>query len=44
MDGDDAPGTLNAELFEEGGGDDGVRGGECVGIKEGAADDAHYYY
>lgn len=32
VDGDDAPRALDAELLEEGGGNDGVRRGECVGV------------
>ena len=41
MDRDDAPGALDAELREEGGGDDGVGGGVRVRVEEGAADDTH---
>lgn len=40
MDWDDAPCTLDAELFEERGCHDGVRGGEGVGVKESATDHA----
>lgn len=40
MDRDDSPRTLDAELLEEGGGNDGVRGREGVGIEERAADHA----
>lgn len=39
MDGDDAPGALDAELFEESCGDDLFGGGEAVGVKEGTADE-----
>ena len=39
VDGDDAPGALDAELFEEGGGHDFVAAGEGVGVEQGAADD-----
>lgn len=39
VDGDDAPGTLDAELLEEGGGDDGCAAGEGVGIEQDAADE-----
>ena len=40
VDRDHAPGALHAELLEEGGGDDGVRGRECVGVEQAAAQDA----
>jgi hypothetical protein len=40
VDRDDAPGTLDAELLEEGCGDDGVAGHEGVGVEKGASDDA----
>ena len=40
MDGNHAPGALDAELFEEGGGGDRVAAGEGVGVEEAAADDA----
>jgi hypothetical protein len=39
MDGDYAPGTLDAELFEEGGGDDGFAAGEGVRIEQDATDE-----
>jgi len=39
VDGDDAPGTLDAELLEEGGGDDGCAAGEGVGIEQDGADE-----
>ena len=39
MDGDDAPGALDAELFEEGRGADGGGAGEGVRIEEDTADD-----
>jgi hypothetical protein len=41
VDGDDAPGALNAELLEEGRGDDGVAAGEGVGVQQRAAEDTH---
>ena len=41
MNWNDSPRALHAELLEEGGGDDGVRGGEGIRIEQGAADDAH---
>jgi len=39
VDRDHAPGALDAELLEEGGGDDGVAGGVSVWIQKRAADD-----
>lgn len=41
MDWDNAPGTLDAELLEEGGGNDGFAGGERVRVEECAADDGN---
>jgi hypothetical protein len=41
MDWDDTPSTLDAELFEECGCDDGVRGSEGVGVKESTTDYAN---
>ena len=41
VDGYDAPGALDAELLEEGCGDDGVAAGEGVGVEQRAAEDAH---
>ena len=41
VDGDDAPGALDAELLEEGCGDDCVAAGEGVGVEQRAAEDAH---
>jgi len=38
MDWDYAPGTLDAELFEEGGGDHGFTAGEGVRIEQDTAD------
>ena len=38
MDGNDAPGALDAELLEESCCDDGVGGCEGVGVEKGAAD------
>ena len=38
MDGDDAPGALDAELLEEGGCHDTLVADECVGVEDGAAD------
>lgn len=40
MDGDDAPGTLDAELLEKGRRHDGLVPREAVGVQEGGADDA----
>lgn len=40
MDGDHAPGALDAELFEKGRGDDGFGAGECVRVQECPSDDA----
>ena len=40
VNGDDAPGALDEELLEEGGGDDGARGDEGIGEEEGSAADA----
>lgn len=40
MDGDDTPGTLNEELFCEGGAHDTVISDEAVRIKEGTSADA----
>ena len=39
MDGNDAPSSLDAELLEEGGGDDVLAADEGVWVEEGAADD-----
>lgn len=38
MDWNHSPGALDAELLEEGCGDDGFGGCECVRVEEGAAD------
>lgn len=40
VDGDDAPGALDAELLEEGGGHDGGVVDKRVGVEQGAADNA----
>lgn len=40
VDGDDAPGALDAELLEKGGGHDGLVADEAVGVQQGAANDA----
>lgn len=40
VDGDDAPGALDAELLEKGGGHDGVGADKGVRVEEGATDDA----
>lgn len=39
VDWDNAPGALNAELFEECCCDDSFAAGECVGVEQGSADD-----
>ena len=41
MDWDDAPGTLDAELFEKRSCDDSMRRSERVRVKEGGPDDAN---
>ena len=38
MDGDDAPGSLHAELFKEGRGDDGVAADKGVRVQQTSAD------
>lgn len=42
MDGNDTPSALNTELLEEGSCDDGLGGGEGVGVKQGTTDDASH--
>ena len=44
MDGDNTPGPLDAELFEEGCGDDGAGGRVCVGVEESTAEDGYDNY
>lgn len=39
MNGDHAPGALDAKLLEEGGGDNGFTAGVGVGVEQGASDD-----
>jgi len=40
MDGNHTPCALHAELLEEGSGDDGFAGRECVGVKQGTTNGA----
>ena len=41
MNGDDAPGTLNAELLEESGSNDSTARSKGVRVEKGATDDTH---